>query len=337
LTLQDPVLPARPAVRVPVRCPGCDADDAQFRYRLPHSAIVTCRECGLSYVTPRAPSELLEARLQDWARQDVLDDARLRAAFDEGNMAHYRRLLERIERCGPNARRRLLDVGCATGAFLSAARQRGWAVRGVEIGVASVDYARSRLGLDVERGSLYMFDAPNASFDLVAMLEVVEHLEHPADSFRRIHRLLASGGLLLLTTPNFDSLFRRLFGVRWWVVNCEDEHIVLFNRATLARMLECHGYEVVDTQLRGLDPLGMWRAAKDYFAGRRRPDTAGDAAGSGYYDSRSGRARLKSWLNDAGLLAGARGLGRALDATFNWRLSPTYGWGEQLIVVARKP
>lgn len=319
-----------------MRCPGCDADDARFRYRLPHSAIVTCRRCNLSYVTPRAPSALLEARLQDWARQDVVDEERLRAAFDEGNLGHYRRLLERVDRRRPNARRHLLDVGCATGAFLYAALQRGWTVRGVEVGEASVDYARARLGLDVERGSLYEFEAPAESFDLVVVLEVIEHLERPAESLRHFHRMLAPGGLLLLTTPNFDSLFRRLFGARWWVINCEDEHIVLFNRATLARMLEAQGYEVLDARFRGLDPLGMWCAAKALLAGRRDDASRHANPGSGYYESRSGRARLRAWFGRAGLLAAARALARALDTTFSWRLSPAYGWGEQLIVVARK-
>jgi 2-polyprenyl-3-methyl-5-hydroxy-6-metoxy-1,4-benzoquinol methylase len=316
---------------VEVACPRCGANAARHRYRLVEGSIVTCRRCDLSYVNPRASSDRLQAKLQAWARQDVLDQERLRTAFDEGNLGHYRRLLDRLGRHA-GAGRRLLDVGCATGAFLGAAREAGWRVKGLEIGEASARHAREQLGLDVERASLYDFGSPER-FDAIAFLEVIEHLERPKEALERIHALLAPEGLLLVTTPNFDSLYRRLFGSRWWVVNCEDEHIVLFNRATLTGLLEESGFEVLDLAIRGLDVGGLAREARASLRGR--PASRAEAA-QGYYESRAGRARLKRAIERVGLLAAARAGLRALDATFSWRFSPTHAWGEQLIAVARR-
>jgi 2-polyprenyl-3-methyl-5-hydroxy-6-metoxy-1,4-benzoquinol methylase len=317
---------------VPVACPRCGAHAARHRYRLVECSIVTCESCALSYVSPRASSERLRARLQEWATQDVVDEERLRTAFDRGNLEHYRRLLDRLARhAGPG--RRLLDVGCATGAFLGVARDAGWSVKGLEIGEASARHAREQLGLDVERASLYEF-ASGDRFDAVAFLEVIEHLERPGEALQRIRELLAPGGLLLLTTPNFDSLYRRLFGSRWWVVNCEDEHIVLFNRATLAGLLEESGFELQDLAIRGLDVAGLAREARATLGGRG--GSGRERAAQDYYESRAGRARLKGALERLGLLSAAKAGLRALDTTFSWRFSPTHGWGEQLVAIARR-
>lgn len=318
---------------VPVACPRCGGTRAEPRYRLVRSSIVTCHGCGLSYVTPRMASAHLEEKLQAWADQDVVDAQRLGEAFSPGNLEHYARLLRLLARHAPCGRR-LLDVGCSTGAFLTVARDAGWEVKGVEIGAASARHAREALGLDVTRGSLYGYGAAPGTFDAVAFLEVIEHLERPAEALDRIRELLVPGGLLLLTTPNFDSLYRRLFGSNWWVVNCEDEHIVLFNRQTLSGLLRERGFEVLEARNRGLDFHGMLREARRSRAGA--PVAAPvELAAAGYYESRERRARLKRVLQRVGVLPAAKAALRGLDATFSWRASPTRGWGEQLIFVAR--
>lgn len=319
----------------PVPCPRCGKDDARPQLKLVHSWIVRCGGCGMSYVNPRATSAHIESKLQQWARQDVVDEARLSTAFDEGNLSHYGRLLDALDAHVGYARGKLLDVGCSTGAFLSVARSRGWEVAGLEIGIASCAHARERLGIDAHRASIYDFDAPAGSFRAVALLEVIEHLERPLEALGRIHGLLEPGGLLLLTTPNYDSLYRRIFGARWWVVNCEDEHIVLFNRATLAGALRETGFEILDERIRGLDLAGLAREAKRSLAGSKAGATQAEAA-QGYYEARDTRARLKALLEKIGLLAAVRAMLRGVDRTFTWRLSPTHAWGEQLIVVARR-
>jgi 2-polyprenyl-3-methyl-5-hydroxy-6-metoxy-1,4-benzoquinol methylase len=350
-----------------VACPQCTGADARERYRLTHGALVTCRACGLTYVNPRATRERLEAKLQAWAAQDVLDAERLRIAFEPATLDYFARFLARLERHRQLPGRRLLDIGCSTGALLTVARQRGWDAGGVEVGRASARYAREALGLPVHHGSLYDFAAPAASYDAVTLVEVIEHLAQPMDALRAVHRLLRPAGLLLVTTPNFDSLFRRLFGARWWVVNCEDEHIVLFNARTLAAMLDRCGFDVVERRIRGLDLVGMMRelramrrgaaadvppaaatgpidkaappAAAGSIAGAQPATAAGDGATpaeAAYYAGRAARTQLKRTLARGGLLAAARATLRGLDATFAWRASPTYAMGEQLVLIARR-
>jgi len=301
----------------------------------------------MSYVSPRAKTEDLEAKLQAWAEQDVVDEDRLRQAFDSATASYYRRFLRRLDRHVKHGERRLLDVGCSTGQLLAVAREEGWQGSGLEIGRESAKYAYRELGLDVKQGSLYSYDFGTERFNAVAMIEVIEHLEDPAQALGRIRNLLHQDGLLLVTTPNFDSLFRRLFGSGWWVINCEDEHIVLFNIATLRAMLESTGYEIVDWYMQGIDVIGMIRQFKTRRSNSSRKEevdfiaesTAGASSSGGadgYYESRASLNRAKVILRRLGLISVARGLLRLFSRTFSMRGSPTYALGEQMVVIARK-
>lgn len=322
---------------VDVPCPRCGARDAVFRLRLAVSAMVACRACGTTYVNPRVTSEHIEAKLQAWAREDVLDRERLRSAFEPASMEYYRRLLSRMVRHSRSPRGRLLDVGCSTGAFMVVARDAGWSVQGVEIGRSSAAYARETLSLDVTQVSMYELDAVPSSYDAISMIEVIEHLERPRVALDRAYALLKPGGVLLVTTPNFDALYRRLFGSRWWVVNCEDEHIVVFDVSSLTGIIEDAGFEVVSRHMQGLDIAGMLKAWRRPGGTPPLPAQEAEGAVAGYYESRSARAKLKSALARAGVLGLARKTMRFLERTYTLRLSPTYAWGEQLVVVARKP
>lgn len=329
-------LPAR-GEYVHVVCPQCGADMPEHRLALVVSAIVTCRRCGQSYVAPRVSSAHIAHKLQLWAEQDVVDPERLNLIGDPSSIAYYARFLAWVERAMALPGRTILDVGCGTGAFLQVARSAGWSVRGVEIGRASADYAATRLGLDVSQGSFYPFVAPDGSFDALTMIEVIEHLEHPSQALDKARTLLRPGGVLLVTTPNVDSLYRRLCGNRWWVINCEDEHIVLFNRRTLSAMLESHGFEVVEVRVCGVDWLGLMReAVRRLRMGPPGPAMSAGGAVAGYYEARSTKSMVKRMLARTGLLRLVRLMLRATDRTYAWRWSPTRDWGEQLVVLARR-
>jgi SAM-dependent methyltransferase len=318
-----------PDTRVEAACDCCGAGEGVARYRLARSSIVTCRRCGFNFVSPRPSRTTMRDRLQAWAEQDVVDPERLRIAFDARTLAHYRDHLERLRRLlgGPG---RLLDVGCAAGAFMTIARDAGWAVEGLEVGRASARHATETLGLTVHGAALEDFEAPAGHYDAVVLLEVIEHLESPSAALARVGRWLRPGGALLLSTPNFDSLYRRLHGTRWWVINCEDEHIALFTPAALERLLARHGFEVTWQQVRSIDLLGI----ATHFGGARA--AAAGSPGDGYYGARARKERLKTALRRAGLLRVARaGLG-TLDALFTWRWSPLHAMGEQLVVIARR-
>jgi SAM-dependent methyltransferase len=151
----------------------------------------------------------------------------------------------------------LLDVGCAVGFLLVAARERGFTVQGVEMSAWASQYAREVHGLDVKTGCLEALNLPAASCDAVVMADVIEHLTDPRRTLQAIQRVLRPGGRLLLLTPDVGSIAARLAGPRWW--GLLDDHYFYYSRQTLARFLDREGFAVERvTALGRVFPLGHW-------------------------------------------------------------------------------
>lgn len=136
---------------------------------------------------------------------------------------------------------RLLEVGCALGLFLRRARQRGWDVTGVEIAADCAEIAASNASAPVLTGDLLTVDLPGP-FDVIAMLDVIEHLPDPAASIARCAELLAPGGLLVIETGDIGSRWARLLGRRWHFVD-PPQHLFYFKRGSLERLLRSNGIE----------------------------------------------------------------------------------------------
>ncbi len=130
-------------------------------------------------------------------------------------------------------RGRLLDVGCGSGAFLRQMHDLGWQVCGVEPDAAAARVAREHYGLDVTCGTLEEASFPSRRFDAITMNHVVEHLPDPIVTLRECGRVLKPTGRLTITTPNVESLGRRMFGACWRGLEVP-RHLQLFSLRTLA-------------------------------------------------------------------------------------------------------
>ncbi len=206
--------------------------------------LVRCTRCGLIYQTPRpTPEEIGEHYPPQYdSYADVtqqLQSALVRYAVNYG-MA---------KRCGFLTRRkapgRVLDIGCAMGAFLLGMRERGWDVQGVEFNAEVAEAARARHSLDVFPGTLEEARFADASFDAVTMWDVLEHVHDPAATLREIQRILKPGGLLVTRVPNGASWDAKLFGEYWAGLDAP-RHLFLFAPDTLTRLLEQAGLTVLD-------------------------------------------------------------------------------------------
>jgi SAM-dependent methyltransferase len=151
------------------------------------------------------------------------------------------RLLRRWH--GGRAAGALLDVGCATGVFLDGMRAEGWRVQGVEPSEHAARYARDRFGLDVYQGSLEAAGFPPASFDVVTLWDVLEHVFSPTATLREIARILKPNGSLVFSVPDLDCVEARVFG-RYWAGLDMPRHLNLFTHKVLTRLLAEAGFRV---------------------------------------------------------------------------------------------
>lgn len=230
----------------PVQCALCGGDRTRELYLKMGYPIGRCVRCGLVYANPRAPHEKILARYScDYFWKEYLPSLGAPGGvFDPDSFdLRYRATLEML---AARARgRRLLEVGCGAGFFLSAAARSGWSVEGIELSEEAARFATERLHLAIRRERAEDAAIPPGSFDAAAMFDVIEHLFEPRAVLEAIARALAPGGILVISTPNFNAASRFLLGVNWAVLS-PLEHVYYFTEQSLRALLEATGFEQVE-------------------------------------------------------------------------------------------
>jgi 2-polyprenyl-3-methyl-5-hydroxy-6-metoxy-1,4-benzoquinol methylase len=111
----------------------------------------------------------------------------------------------------------LMEVGCAGGWLLAAARDAGWKVLGVEAAPKFARFAADSLKLEIVQGLVGDIDPEQfaAEFDVIMMFDVFEHLHDPARDLMVLRKMIRGEGHLLIATPNIASPVARMWGLRW--------------------------------------------------------------------------------------------------------------------------
>jgi 2-polyprenyl-3-methyl-5-hydroxy-6-metoxy-1,4-benzoquinol methylase len=168
---------------------------------------------------------------------------------------------------------RLLDMGSGLGFFLKAmARYQHWDGYGCEISPAAVKHAREHLGLSrVICSPLQDADLPHASFDIITMWDVLDHIPRPDPLLRHSHTLLKHDGIVFIRTPNIATQLLRariMRAVRGSQAEKKylqaTDHPHHYSMRSIRTLLERNGFGSVD--FIHLHPIGSecgtgWRAA----------------------------------------------------------------------------
>lgn len=207
---------------------------------------VACAGCGLVYLRNRPVPEALDTLYPPhYGNYEAGRSAALTFRVKRWMDTRAVRALARKT----SAVRRVLDVGCADGRLLDVCREAlpRAALAGLEISEAAARGARAR-GYDVRIGSVDVAELPEADLDLVFLQQVIEHVYAPDRVVAKLARALAPGGLAVIETPTTDALDFRLFRRRYWGGYHAPRHFHLFSAATLGRLCEKAGLEVVETR-----------------------------------------------------------------------------------------
>jgi 2-polyprenyl-3-methyl-5-hydroxy-6-metoxy-1,4-benzoquinol methylase len=206
-----------------------------------NTPVVRCTGCGLLYANPRWKEEHLSGVYDKGYWEDYAERVKHFAFDPVANRERWRFYLPVLD--GVRQTGRILDVGCAQGDFLAAAKERGWAGYGLEIAPIAAEYAGRTHGVSVHVGSLETAPWPDGWFDAVTLWDVIEHVPSPRAYVARIARLVRPGGMFALTTPNIRSTSYALLGRDWWVVG-PNSHIYYFAARPLVRLLADYGFAV---------------------------------------------------------------------------------------------
>lgn len=233
-------------------CPACGAVLRPWASKYEH-LLSRCGACGTIQARPLDPTTRTSADYVAYHEK---------ASFRTSD--HAAPSLEELVRSARAYRRsgRWLDIGFGEGTLLRAAERHGWNCCGVEASPQALAFGRDR-GWTVAEPDAATDLFPKDGFDVVTLVEVIEHLAHPADALRQAVGWLRPGALLYLTTPNAGSLNRRLQGPRWSVF-CPPEHLTIWSPQGLRTTLSRLGLTRFRVRTHGFNPaeiLASWKSA----------------------------------------------------------------------------
>ncbi|HHV61622.1 MAG TPA: class I SAM-dependent methyltransferase [Firmicutes bacterium] len=244
-------------------CNLCNGNEAILVLELPPHRLVRCRQCGLVFVVPRP---LLADAIKIYDEAYFTGQGPLGYKPDENYLGDESRLELFVERMLSIERYRkppgvMVDVGCASGFSLRAARDRGWDCLGVDVSEFAVNFARERYNLNVFRGTLPDALLPGESVDVVTMWDLIEHVPDARRECVETNRILRPGGLLALATPDADFPdpdpgSREPAKAAFWQAD-PGEHLQYFSPATICRLLHETGFHVVNLMSFGVGDRRM--------------------------------------------------------------------------------
>jgi len=138
---------------------------------------------------------------------------------------------------------RILEIGCGQGQFISQFEVQDWQRFVIE------PYAKTQnlKSIKVFKTKLEKAKLVANYFDIITMWHVLEHLDRPKEGLKKIYQALKPTGVLILSTPNSDSLGARLTGKNWFHFDWRHHH-QLFNEKQLRKLFSQAGFKLLNTK-----------------------------------------------------------------------------------------
>ena len=151
------------------------------------------------------------------------------------------RILKLIQKIKPSGK--LLDIGASSGIMVESALEMGYDAEGIEPSRWLQKQAEKR-SLPIHLGTFPM-EGLSKNYDVITLVDVIEHINNPKELLNEINRHLDKKGILIVITPDVDSLIAKLLKWKWW--HFRVAHIGYFNKKTLAQIARGAGFEQLKT------------------------------------------------------------------------------------------
>ena len=246
-----------------VPCALCRSTDSRTFLVKFDLRIAECSRCKLVFASPRLRAEESEKRYNaEYFWHEYLPSVGApdgRVDFDFIDQRHAP-MLEFIARQA-GGRGRLLEVGTGAGLFLKAAERAGWEVAGIELSPDAAAFARDRLQLQIVQQAAETSPFERATFDAAVMFDVIEHLRDPLVVLAAVRRALKADGVLVIATPNLQTITRWVLGSDWASLS-PAEHFYYFTERTLCEAARAAGFRSarIERSLPGYDRLQAMNA-----------------------------------------------------------------------------
>jgi 2-polyprenyl-3-methyl-5-hydroxy-6-metoxy-1,4-benzoquinol methylase len=218
--------------------------------------VVRCERCNFTYQNPRPSEKSIKNLYTDdkyFNNPEVGYNNYVKTYFEHQELFE-RIFTERLMLINKHKTEgKVLEIGCAHGFHLDFMRRSGFDVHGVELAESPYNYARDVLHLDVFHGTVEESKFEDESFDLILMLDLIEHLPDIYRTLDRIKKLLKPDGVILVQVPwelfHWEKVLQAFFEGKK-VGSIEPDalpvHLYFFTPKTLISVMRKNGFLILE-------------------------------------------------------------------------------------------
>jgi 2-polyprenyl-3-methyl-5-hydroxy-6-metoxy-1,4-benzoquinol methylase/spore coat polysaccharide biosynthesis predicted glycosyltransferase SpsG len=277
------------SVQVNRFCPVCGKEtNSRSIARFPERTYRRCSKCGAIYMDRTCPPPIEYEReyffeaykkqygktyLEDFPNLVAMAKRRLKIISQifshkdtkEEKNTKKRKAQRKEERVGSPL---LLDIGCAYGPFLVAAKEEGFSPVGIDPAEDAVRYVQETLGISAVQGFFPNCQLPHSPpYDVITLWYVIEHFTDCITVLAEIKKLLKPGGILAFSTPSYSGISGRK-SLRRFLENSPADHFTIWSPEMCKKALALAGFRVKKIVISGHHPerfpvLGKFAKSKE--------------------------------------------------------------------------
>ena len=214
-------------------CRLCKSSKIHFVLERDDVLIFKCLDCGVVFLGNQLDEESVKDLYKYYSSTGFSN------YLSPVTKLRYEKLLDGFEKYRKN--NALMDVGCGAGYFMLSASKKGWRVEGTEISDEAIKLAEEK-GQRVYKGDISSLNLREKSYDIAVLMQLLEHASDPEGIIKKLSIVLRPGGMIYITTPNYNSLSRGVLRERWGMFS--KEHMFYFTRKTLGKLLKKCGFRI---------------------------------------------------------------------------------------------
>lgn len=214
----------------------------EYEGKEPHTVVITCNNCRHYFMTPVIRKELMD-KYYSLINSEFYHNRNAEPC--NLNVKEYQSYAEKIKSKIKNGK--ILEIGCGNGYLLQTLKENGFDCYGVEPSPMAYNHAKNILNLHVENGFFDNSSFFNQKFDVIIMVDVVEHISDMQKFIQQITTVLKPGGYIFIATGNIRSFTAKFAGSNWGYF-ISWEHLSFFNPQSIEYLLKKNSFDKIEIE-----------------------------------------------------------------------------------------